>query len=251
MSLWWVDILILVVIAYNLFMGLRRGFIRSIVDLTGLYMASILGVQYGQSAVFFLHDLSGVMLPYPRIMGFLLIWVAVFLSMVGIGLLLDKLFSVSFLGPINLLGGGLFGGAKGLVFVLPIILPILFFRPTWLDSSVLVQLFKPQLTPIAAKLFSEENMTLFSDKLSESDLIPADKLEGVDLSQLKNLSGELNTSVGTQPSSQESKSGWGKRFRSSSKSDGSSTSLLKQIQDGAGGSGETSLEEIQQLLRSD
>ena len=171
MGLWWGDILFLIVMAYYSVMGFRRGFIRSVLDLVGLYVATVFAMRYGEATMMAICDFSGIMIPYPRAIGFLIVWVLTFLFVFGLGVFLDRLFYVTFMGPLNFFSGGFFGACKGLVLVLPIVLTILFLKPTWLENSLLVDFFRPQLNHLNQKLFSEDNVEFFAEKLGYPDFL--------------------------------------------------------------------------------
>ena len=166
--MWWVDILILIIISYNVINGLRRGFIRSVIELFGLYISTVFGMRYGGQMVVSIYESTGIILPYHQVTGFLIVWLIVFLSTKGLGVLLNRVFSMSILGPINVFGGAVFGMGRGLVFVLPVVLPILFFNPSSMEHSFFVQAFKPQLVSLATKIFSEDNIDKISNHLDQS-----------------------------------------------------------------------------------
>jgi membrane protein required for colicin V production len=106
------DFIILAIIAALAFMGARRGFIgevfRFVAMIGGFFIAYL-----------FYRDLQGVMgwlssnKQFTAVISFLLIYVASFFAVVGLGLLLQKFIKLAMLGWLDALIGAILGVLKG------------------------------------------------------------------------------------------------------------------------------------------
>jgi membrane protein required for colicin V production len=111
------DLVILIILAFFVFNGFRRGFLREIAGLVGVVIAFILAVR-------FMNDFAGIISYYlglsPRvavIVTAVAIFVLVLISFVVIAKIIQKLMEMATLGWINRLFGSLFGLLKGVIIV--------------------------------------------------------------------------------------------------------------------------------------
>jgi uncharacterized membrane protein required for colicin V production len=112
-----IGIIICIIVVFFFIDGLRRGLVRQLFEIVGLVAAFICAYYVGHSiagrydgTVKFSHSFLSVA---ASVVVFLVIVVAFHF----IGLLLGKIVSVTILGPVDKIGGGLFGALKGVLFV--------------------------------------------------------------------------------------------------------------------------------------
>ena len=111
------DLVILIILAFFVFNGFRRGFLREIAGLVGVVIAFILAVR-------FMNDFSGIISYYlglsPRIaviVTAVVIFILVLVTFVVLAKIIQKLMEMATLGWINRLFGSLFGLLKGIIIV--------------------------------------------------------------------------------------------------------------------------------------
>jgi membrane protein required for colicin V production len=143
---------ILVCLVYNGFMGLRRGFFRLVVDILALVVSTITGLFYYPKLSSLLLSISHAFADYSTLISFGLIWFSVYWLIIFASKFLDNVLDRTiFLGPINrLLGLGL-GMVKGLIFLLPLLIPLYFLQVPSLKHS----LFSKPLSPILSALATQ------------------------------------------------------------------------------------------------
>lgn len=102
----WLDIVIVVILAYSIIMGLRRGFIRAIAGLVGLMVGIILGAlwfPFGGSLLIDLIPNSNA----ASVISFAAIALVVYMLVILGMRLLDKLVGLTPVSLVNRLAGGL------------------------------------------------------------------------------------------------------------------------------------------------
>jgi uncharacterized membrane protein required for colicin V production len=112
-----IGLIILVVILIFLVDGVRRGLVRQIFEIVGLVAAFVgayytyhyFAAQYRGSTQLAHHGVT--------IAATIVVFVVVALVFHLIGMLLGKIASVTVLGPVDRIGGGLLGAIKGVLFV--------------------------------------------------------------------------------------------------------------------------------------
>ncbi len=120
----WLDIVILVVLVFNVYLGLQRGLIRSVFGLIavalGLFVA-VMGTPFLSSilAQFFVND------QLSRILAFVIFFLVIYLLVVMLGKMIHDSAKNPLVIPLNLLGGGLIGFLKGTIILLFFIVPVL------------------------------------------------------------------------------------------------------------------------------
>lgn len=111
----WIDIIIGLFLAYEVFRGLKRGFLTEIALIAGLVVAFYAATAfYGTMA----HFLSPVFPNAPRwaaVSGFLITFLAIYLFVLIVAKLFQHVLDVMALGGINRLAGGVFCFLKGLL----------------------------------------------------------------------------------------------------------------------------------------
>lgn len=127
MPLNWIDTLILVTVALTTFHGLRRGLVRSIIDLLAAGIAIFVAYAFGGKAAALLENFLHVPAALASIAGFTVSWIIVYLLFDLLGSLVHRFIKASFFAPLNLLGGALLGLGKGIIIVGIILAPIMAF----------------------------------------------------------------------------------------------------------------------------
>ena len=114
-----IDIGILIVITYNAVTGIRRGFARIIFNLIALFLGVTLGMTNYKFAAEYIHVFTGIEAPWVYYLGFAVVWGVVFIAVTLLGKFVEKVLKITFLGPLNTLGGFAFGIVKGVLILLP------------------------------------------------------------------------------------------------------------------------------------
>jgi uncharacterized membrane protein required for colicin V production len=153
-----IDGVICVCLVYNGFVGLKKGFVRIVLDLTTLIISTAVAILYYGK----LSGYIGVWLPkwlqYSDLISFGLLWfilfglgstLAVFLSSI-----LDK---TLILGPLDRLLGACIGLLKGLVFLLPLLLPLYFLKTPGFEQSTFAKPLKPILKWVSGAVHMDKS----------------------------------------------------------------------------------------------
>lgn len=115
------DIVITAVIALVILFffidGIRRGLVRQIFEIVGLIAAFIMAYYMGQHLAHRFDASTRISQPIVRFFFSTVIFIAVVLLFHIIGFSMQKIVSISVLGPIDKIGGALFGVIKGVLFV--------------------------------------------------------------------------------------------------------------------------------------
>jgi membrane protein required for colicin V production len=112
----WLDIIILIVLALQVFTGLRQGLIKALGGLLGLIVGIVLAGRFHETLA---GNLSGFISnpDIANVVAFIAILLVVWAVFSIVAGLLTKLASMIFLGWINRLGGAVFGLLMGALFV--------------------------------------------------------------------------------------------------------------------------------------
>lgn len=125
----YIDVIALGIVLWTSFHGFRRGLIQSIFDVIALVAAVTVAIRYTN---FISHYVKGVV-PLPPFLlstlAFVLLWIVSYSLVVLLGGWAHKLIRASIFGPLNFMGGGLFGFLKGagivvVIFYLINVLPL-------------------------------------------------------------------------------------------------------------------------------
>jgi membrane protein required for colicin V production len=130
----WLDIVVLIIVGYSVFAGLRRGFARAVIGIAATVLGIVFGFSfYGWVAAHLLGGMSSRELA--KLLGFLIVFGA-FLLLGGIaGRMLAHLFKAIGLGWLDHLLGGGFGFVRGIIVVLVLVTVTLAFRPQSIQES--------------------------------------------------------------------------------------------------------------------
>lgn len=139
-----IDGVICVCLAYNGFVGLKKGLVRIVLDLSSLVISTMAATMYYPKLTGYISVWFPSMLKYSDVLSFGLIWFVVFgigsvLSTV-LGSVLDK---TLVLGPLDRLLGAVVGLLKGVVFLLPLLLPLYLLKTPVFESSAFAKPLKP------------------------------------------------------------------------------------------------------------
>ncbi|UCF04447.1 MAG: CvpA family protein [bacterium] len=123
-----IDIIILIVLVIFFVWGLKRGLIRQVLEIIGIIAAFI-------GAFYLAHHVAGYLdtkldLPYQvtLVISAIAIFIGILIVFYFLGLFFQKVTSVTLLGPLDRIGGGLFGVFKGALLI-SLVLIILLHLP--------------------------------------------------------------------------------------------------------------------------
>ncbi len=113
----WLSIVLTALLVISLLSGLRRGFFRQIADIAGLVVGFIVASKiYAQAGQWISGYFAQLNEQVACVIGFVMVFAAVFLVIEIIGLILTKAFSLPGLNVINGLAGAVIGLALGAFF---------------------------------------------------------------------------------------------------------------------------------------
>jgi membrane protein required for colicin V production len=139
------DIVIFSVVVYNTIAGLKRGLIRIFFEVLALVSSIFIAIKYYKALLIVIKEFVSIPAFYGSIFSFGLIWIAVFLFISMISVVIEKVTSLAALGFFNRIGGGIFGLAKGIVILLPVLVLLLYVNKSYVTNSILVQPLLPIL----------------------------------------------------------------------------------------------------------
>jgi membrane protein required for colicin V production len=142
-----INIAIVLVILFFLIDGIRRGLVRQLFEVIGLVVAFFGAYAVGQVLV---GDIGGAGRVSHRalvILSAVVVFIVIVVVFHLIGLLLQKIVSVTVLGPVDRVGGALFGALKGVLFVSLVCVVLFSFLPAGRIADSL------RANPLAAKMY--------------------------------------------------------------------------------------------------
>jgi len=111
----WLDIVIVIILAINFFVGLKAGLIKMVISLAGLILGIFLAGRFyltlAEKLTFISSDKAA------NVVAYLIILVIVMIAAAIIAWLLSKIISAIMLGWLNHIGGAIFGLAIAGIFV--------------------------------------------------------------------------------------------------------------------------------------
>lgn len=158
MNLNWVDIVVLVILALTVVRGFMRGLVRSIFDIIALGVSIWLGFFWYRDVSLYLTHYVKLPGNFVYTLGFLLVFIGIYIAANLIGYILHRLIGRGFLGPVNSLAGGAVGFAKGIIIIwialqIIIIFPLPMNTTQSLRSSQTLSVLKPALEFTAQSVF--------------------------------------------------------------------------------------------------
>jgi len=140
------DFFLSIVLFLNIFKGLKKGLIRIFFDLVSLIGGVCLGFYFYEIVSLILVNWLEVSDMVLTIISFCLIWIGVYVVMMVVGSILNKLVEVVHLSFINRLAGGAFGLVKAIVIVLPALVPLFYFQREFIEESFIIQPVLPLIS---------------------------------------------------------------------------------------------------------
>ena len=161
------DGVIIIVLAYCLIRGIFRGLIKEISSLVGVLTGFYAAYSYYPLVVKFLARwISNA--GYLSILSFLILFFVVFFVISILGVIINYLLKIAFLGWVDRICGALFGAIKGVLIVSVVMIPLISFLPkgaTLLKDSLLA----PRATLVSEKMVkvvSKDLKSAFTNNLS-------------------------------------------------------------------------------------
>jgi len=147
----WVDISIMIIILFNVIIGIRQGIIRGIINLIGVITAIFLAIFWFKEVGEYIGLHSQLSEEISNILGFAIIFLGVCLIARIIEIFLKKIFSLLFVSWIDGLGGALFGLTRGslivgILLVIITFIPLPVFLKDQLENSFLANRFAVMIT---------------------------------------------------------------------------------------------------------
>ena len=134
----WLDIVLLVVLAWSVVASFRKGLTREIIGLVSVVLGLILGVWfYGAAGSFVAPYVSSR--PVSNLIGFFAIFLGVILIGSLIGFILGKFLKVTGLSIVDHALGALFGLARGLLVAVVIVMAVMAFSTGDAPPSAVVR----------------------------------------------------------------------------------------------------------------
>lgn len=147
----WLDIVLIVIIAWSVLAGLARGLARVVVGIGATILAIILAAWfYGSVGAIFQEYVSSRSVA--NIIGFLIIFIGVLVIGSLIGVMLAKLFKWVGLGWLDRLLGGAVGLLRGVVVAIVLIMVLMAFTPKPPPQSVVNSRLAPYVIDAASVL---------------------------------------------------------------------------------------------------
>jgi membrane protein required for colicin V production len=160
------DIIVIVILGYCLIRGVFRGLIKE--------LSSIIGVLGGFYAAFTYYMLVAKLLSkwitntgYLNILSFLIIFCGVFIIISILGVIINYLLKIAFLGWLDRVLGSVFGAMKGILIVSVLLIALTAFLPKG-TPVIKDSLLSPYVTLVSekiAKVVSKDMKHAFSAKI--------------------------------------------------------------------------------------
>jgi hypothetical protein len=112
-----ISVVICLIVLFFVVDGIRRGLVRQLFEIAGLIAAFIAAYYLGHSLAHRFQGSTSISTSVVRFFFSAVIFIAVALAFHLLGLLFQKIVSVTVLGPVDRIGGALFGAVKGVLFV--------------------------------------------------------------------------------------------------------------------------------------
>lgn len=126
----YVDILLLIPLAYGLIRGLLKGLIHEIASLASIVIGLLLAYHFSDDLALFLSNQLNEDGGWVKILAYLLIFVGVAIILQVISYIITKMLNLLALGMINRLLGGIFGLGK----ILLVLLLLIFLLDPYLEN---------------------------------------------------------------------------------------------------------------------
>ncbi|MCX5754021.1 MAG: CvpA family protein [Candidatus Krumholzibacteria bacterium] len=173
-----ISIVICLVVLFFFIDGIRRGLVRQIFEIAGL-IAAFIGAYYLGHAI--AHRFAGSTRISASVVRFFfsaIVFIAIAIAFHLAGLLFQKIVSVTILGPVDRIGGALFGAAKGVLFV-SLVCVLLFSVPAagGLTAKIKANRVAGAMHPVLPRVYNFF-MKRSSVPLESSDIVRAQSPRG-------------------------------------------------------------------------
>jgi uncharacterized membrane protein required for colicin V production len=120
-----------------------------------LAFAAAIGLtsKYGQIAATWIETTFKQHPPTSTFIGYIGVWIGIFGILSLLGMSLSAMLPAIGLGTVNRMGGVVGGTLKGMLICIPILMPIQFFKPDMLTTSIIAPAMAPAVTKLGALLF--------------------------------------------------------------------------------------------------
>jgi membrane protein required for colicin V production len=123
-----IDIIIIVILIFFFISGARRGLIRQVLDILGIMFAFIGAFYLAHYLASYLEESVDIRYDISLVVSAIAIFIAILVFFHVLGILFKKTAEITLLGPVDRIGGGLFGALKG-VLLISLLLVIAFNIP--------------------------------------------------------------------------------------------------------------------------
>ncbi len=160
------DILVSIIFGFCLIRGIFRGLVKELSSIIGVMAGYYAAYSYYPPVAKFLSQWVSVV-AYSRLIGFLVVFIAVFLIISILGVIIKYLMSIAFLGWADRISGGIFGLIKGLLIASVLFIVFTTFLPK--NASIVKDsAVAPYLSHIStqmAKIANKEMKQEFAKKI--------------------------------------------------------------------------------------
>jgi membrane protein required for colicin V production len=141
-----ISIVIMVTILFFLIDGIRRGLMRQFFEVIGLFAAFVGAYAIGHYLAENFQSSARLSHQAILIVSSVVVFIVIVVVFHMIGLLFQKIVSVTVLGPVDRVGGAIFGALKGILFVSLVCVVVFSFAPAGGFSETL------KANPVAARI---------------------------------------------------------------------------------------------------
>ena len=159
------DILVSIIFGFCLIRGIFRGLVKELSSIIGVITGYYAAYSYYPHVAKFLSKWISVV-DYSRLIGFLVIFIGVFLIISILGVIIKYLMSIAFLGWTDRISGGIFGLIKGLLIasVLFIVFTTFLSKNASLVKDSVVAPYLSHFSTQMAKIVNKDMKHEFADK---------------------------------------------------------------------------------------
>ena len=159
------DILVSLIFGFCLIRGIFRGLVKELSSIIGVITGYYAAYSYYPHVAKFLSKWVSVV-DYSRLIGFLIIFIGVFLIISILGVIIKYLMSIAFLGWTDRISGGIFGLIKGLLIasVLFIVFTTFLSKNASLVKDSVVAPHLSQFSTQMAKIVNKDMKHEFTEK---------------------------------------------------------------------------------------
>jgi membrane protein required for colicin V production len=162
------DFLVVIILGFCLVRGIFRGLVKELSSIIGVMTGYYAAFSYYPRVAKFLSQWVPV-LAYNRLIGFLVIFIGIFLIISILGVIIKYLMSIAFLGWTDRISGGIFGLVKGLLIGSVLFIVFTTFLPkntSFVKDSVVAPYLSHVSTQIA-KIGNKDMKQEFAEKIED------------------------------------------------------------------------------------